>query len=560
MRWWLAVAFAAVGLMTASSLFLFVNDSSREVIDERSEELALGRASTVARRLGESQEARSAEILANSRTQGFAAWVYDSDGELITPPDSSGVSVAGVEEREEAVSQALTGGRFSIEDRAESIYVVSTPIFRDNEVDGVLLARSARSQALEGALDQLRGDALTALGIAALLGVVIGLGVAYLITRRVKRLARAAGQLAAGRFDVPLHEPWRDELGDLTRSLDWMREALRESFNVLTSERDKLSTIFAGLNDAVIVVGYDGELRFSNPAGDRLLEGDTPVASLQGLLRRAADKGKAETDAMLVGDHVYAVHARDLPAEQAVLAAIRDRTEELRREMSEREFISNAAHELRNPIAGISSSIEVLSSGAKDDPEAREHFLDRLAHDTERLTRIIQALLTLARVESVDHSESGVADIGVCVEEAVAAMEAPEGIDVSTDVPAELASAGDPVLLRQVLVGLVSNAYKHTQAPGAVTLRARNDGGERVVIEVEDTGTGISPEDQERVFERFFRAESAREKDGVGLGLAIARRMVDVMGGEIGVRSTVGEGATFWIRLPAAKPTPTPVP
>lgn len=560
MRWWLAVAFAAVGLMTASSLFLFVNDSSRDVIDERSEELAIGRASTVARRLGESSEERSAEILANSRTQGFAAWAFDGAGELITPPESSGVTVFDVETRNEGVSQALTGGRFSGEDEPEGAFIVSTPIFRDNEVDGVLLARSARSQALEAALDQLRGDALTALAIAALLGVVIGLGVAYLITRRVKRLARAAGQLAAGRFDVPLHEPWRDELGDLTRSLDWMREALRESFNVLTSERDKLSTIFAGLNDAVIVVGYDGELRFSNPAADRLLEGGTPVASLQGLLRRAADKGKEETDAMLVGDRVYAVHARDLPAEQAVLAAIRDRTEELRREMSEREFISNAAHELRNPIAGISSSIEVLSSGAKDDPEARERFLDRLAQDTERLTRIIQALLTLARVESIDHSESDIADIGVCVEEAVMAMDTPEGIDVNVDVAADLASAGDPVLLRQVLVGLVSNAYKHTDAPGAVTLRARNEGGERVVIEVEDTGTGISPEDQERVFERFFRAESAREKDGVGLGLAIARRMVDVMGGEIGVRSTVGEGTTFWIQLPAAKPTPTPIP
>src|SRR5688500_19300574 len=128
-------------------------------------------------------------------------------------------------------------------------------------------------------------------------------------------------------------------------------------------------------------------------------------------LRRASARGAAEHDGLRIGDRVYAVGARKLAAEGAVLAVVRDRTDELRRELAEREFVSNAAHELRNPIAGISGSIEVLLSGAKDDPEAREHFLGRLAEDAERISRLTHALLTLARMEAVEEGEAEVVDV-----------------------------------------------------------------------------------------------------------------------------------------------------
>jgi signal transduction histidine kinase len=113
--------------------------------------------------------------------------------------------------------------------------------------------------------------------------------------------------------------------------------------------------------------------------------------------------------------------------------------------------------------------------------------------------------------------------------------------------------------LRQVLIGLLTNAFKNTPAPGAVTLRARRRDAEEVLIEVSDTGTGIAAEEIDRVFERFYRGSGSRDKAGFGLGLSIAKRMVDVMGGEIGVESEVGAGSRFWVRLPAAKPAPTPV-
>jgi signal transduction histidine kinase len=115
------------------------------------------------------------------------------------------------------------------------------------------------------------------------------------------------------------------------------------------------------------------------------------------------------------------------------------------------------------------------------------------------------------------------------------------------------------VLLRQVLIGLLTNAFKNTPAPGVVTLRARSREASHVMIEVSDTGSGIASEEVDRVFERFYRGSGSLEKEGFGLGLSIAKRMVDVMGGQIGVESSVGVGSTFWVRLPTARPAPTPV-
>ncbi|HWM62725.1 MAG TPA: ATP-binding protein [Solirubrobacterales bacterium] len=406
----------------------------------------------------------------------------------------------------------------------------------------------------------LIGDTPRAVIGASALGVLLGFLIAVGIAHRVTRLSRAAGQMAAGSFDAPLESGGRDEIGDLARALESMRASLKESFGVLTADRNKLQAIFDGLTDAVIVVDLDGSLRFSNRAAAKLLDGEgQPPDSMTLQLKRAADVGFAAHPALRIGDRAYAMTARSLPDERAVLVVARDRTEEMRRDLAEADFISNAAHELRNPLAGISSAIEVLREGAKDDPDALDHFLGRLAEDTERMNRLTRSLLTLARVESIGAGETEVVDVEAAIRDTVEAVEAPSHIELSVDVEADLAARGDPTLLRQVMLGLLTNAFKHMPLPGIVTVRGRRDGKREVVLEVIDTGPGIPEAEIERVFERFYRRTESRVQEGFGLGLAIARRMVDVMGGEIGARSVEGKGSTFWVRLPLAQPSPTPV-
>jgi len=403
------------------------------------------------------------------------------------------------------------------------------------------------------------GDNHQALVGAIVVGMAAGFLIAVAISHRVVNLARAAGEMAGGSFDAPLKTGGPDEIGDLARALDSMRASLKESFGVLTADRNKLAAIFDGLTDAVMVVDYEGPVRFSNSAASRVLDGDgQPPQVIQALLHRASEVGFSAHPALRLGDRAYALTARSLPDERAVLAVLRDRTDELRKELAEADFVSNAAHELRNPLAGISGAIEVLQAGAKHDPRDRDHFLKRLGEDAERMNRLTQSLLTLARVESRGAPESEPVDVPMAIRDTVAACEAPPHVELVVDVESDLAATGDPTLLRQVMIGLLTNAFKNTPPPGTVTVRGRQSEGE-VILEVIDTGSGIPAAELERVFERFYRRSESRKQEGFGLGLAIARRMVDVMGGRIGVESVEGEGSTFWVRLPVAKPSPTPV-
>ena len=562
-RLYLAFAFAAVALITAGLAYLLVGDTGEQAAGEQLTELAVGRASVLADAVGDRPGGQTEATLSGTLDESFVAWAFDREGKLISARSVEGVELFEVPNARRAAQVSGIGSRF-VDERPGNVTVVGLPIFRNGRIAGSVVARARPEPEVEAAIEQSRGDRLAAVGIAVIVALVISFLIASAITSRVKRLAESAARISEGGLDEPLvGTGGRDEITDLGRALETMRGALRQTFGALREERDRLSAIFEALSDAVLVVQPGGEVRFSNAAAHDLISGGRAIEPLIPWLRRASRRGVAEHDALLVDDRVYSINARQLPAEGAVLAVVRDRTEELRREVAEREFVSNAAHELRNPIAGISGAIEVLRAGAKDDPVAQEHFLGRLSEDTERISRLTESLLTLARMEAVGEGGSEALDVPLVIEESVEALIPPEGVELELEITPDLAAQGDRALLRQVLLGLLTNAFKNTPAPGKVTVRAHVEHGlgdaPGVRIEVCDTGSGIAPEEVNRIFERFYRGSGSLEQEGFGLGLSIAKRMVDVMGGEIGVDSTLGEGSTFWIRLRAAKPATTPV-
>ena len=226
-----------------------------------------------------------------------------------------------------------------------------------------------------------------------------------------------------------------------------------------------------------------------------------------------------------------------------------DVTERERREQAEREFISNAAHELRTPLAAITSALEVLQAGGKEDPEARDTFLTHLEQQCNRLNRLVPGLLMLARAQMREATlEHEVIPVRPLLDALVAELHPTPGVAVAVDCDPQLAVVANRTLTEQALWNIAVNAERYTSA-GSIELNAREDGG-WAAIEVRDTGPGIDELDLDRVFERFYRGEGTAP--GFGLGLAIVHESVTAMGGSVAIASEPGRGTAAEIRLPAA--------
>jgi two-component system OmpR family sensor kinase len=220
-------------------------------------------------------------------------------------------------------------------------------------------------------------------------------------------------------------------------------------------------------------------------------------------------------------------------------------------ERAEREFVTNAAHELRTPLTTIVGAVEQLQAGSKDVPEERERFLAHLERESARLARLVRALLVLARAQTRQEAPRLVAlELRPLLEQAAAAARPAAGVLVEVSCPAGLSALADRDLLEQALSNLVSNAAKYT-ARGRIDLVAEPAGPSGVVVEVRDTGVGMTPAERETATGRFVRG-SVMDADGFGVGLAIVQQAVTALGGELELESAPGQGTTARLRLSAA--------
>ena len=537
-RWWLGIAFAVVAATSTAIVVAQFSDRSENAFRRHGQQVTL-------------KDAQLGAALTRAKLRSFAKQ-ENIEFRIIRTP-----SAAASPLERDAVTKALGGESFVKGDSQGGTYVAAVPYH------GGALVAVGRLPDLAEAIDTVNGEALRAGVIAGVIGVIVGLLLAQLIALRLRRLSAAAEAIAHGDFETPLRYRFRDEFGTLAHNFDRMRRQLRRSFRRLEAERDRLRLLLERLHEGVLTIDQDLVVHFANTEarrllGGRLKEGDELPEPWSGFGLRAFAQALFDERARVTQVHVtpdpqHAYGVTGIPSQPETdwaLLVVDDLTEQERRELAEREFVSNAAHELRTPLTTIIGAVEVLQAGAKDDPAERDRFLAHIERESGRLARLARAMLTLARAHSGQEPPRVEAvELAPLLREVAAGLHPHADVAVDVEIADGLAAEANRDLLEQALRNLGENAAKHT-VRGSVVLRAYRD-GESVTVEVEDSGPGISPEVQRHVFDRFYRGE--RDAHGFGLGLAIVRESVRTLGGRIELDSSPGEGTVFRILLTPAR-------
>ncbi|MBB3770744.1 two-component system phosphate regulon sensor histidine kinase PhoR [Angulomicrobium tetraedrale] len=282
------------------------------------------------------------------------------------------------------------------------------------------------------------------------------------------------------------------------------------------------------------------------------------AATADGVARRIEFAERVPLDRWLRADIVPVRSAEGRgTATEAVLVGFADLTAQRRVEQMRVDFIANASHELRTPLASLSGFIETLQGPARNDAGARERFLKIMGEQARRMSRLIDDLLSLSRIEMNAHlrpeTKVDVTAVLSHVRDALGPLGRERGVEIALEHPPQpVAVHGDRDELFRVFENLVENALKYGGAAGRVEIGIVREGSD-VVISVRDYGPGIAPEHVPRLTERFYRVDTAhsREQGGTGLGLAIVKHIVARHRGRLGIESTPGEGSTFSVRLSA---------
>jgi two-component system sensor histidine kinase NblS len=434
--------------------------------------------------------------------------------------------------------------------------------------------------------------------VMVILGAVFN---ALTITKPIKELLVGVKNIAAGNFKQRIDLPLGGELGELILNFNEMAERLEryeeQNIEELTAEKAKLETLVATIADGAVLLDATMHVVLVNPTARRLFswESDDDVLG-KNVLDYLPAPVKAELGRPLYKIAIGGFHSDVMREREAtefritfpdptrrtvrillttvldqsrenlkgIAITVQDITREVELNEAKSQFISNVSHELRTPLFNIKSFIETLHDYGEDLTEIeRREFLDTANRETDRLTRLVNDVLDLSRLESNKRYRFEAVEVTQAVEQTLRTYQLnakDKGIELIQDLEPELPLVlGNYDLLLQVFANLIGNALKFTQPGGLVAIRAyvlelegdRHLPPSNIRIEISDTGIGIDPEDQEAIFDRFFRVENrVHTLEGTGLGLSIVRNIIEKHHSTVHLISEVGIGTTFWFDLP----------
>jgi len=423
------------------------------------------------------------------------------------------------------------------------------------------------------------GQLSIVLGLIALAGsgaaTVTALTSARQLDAAIDDVGEVLRSAATGEHDVRVPIGRRRLLQPLGDVVNDLQERLAGRIADLGRNRDQLRTVLDSMVEAVVAIDSEQRTLLVNHSACRLFRFQEAGAigrpfyelirspQLIDLVTRGlASDDPVEGECELLGSitRPLAVCVARLPSSGGVVVVITDLSELRRLESVRQEFVANASHELKTPLASITACAETLLDGVDDDADMRRHFLKTIQEQSDRMSRLVHDMLALTRVESQglarDPHPVDLREIAAICESRHHQNALRKGITLRVEPPARPVWAlADEEPLEQIIDNLLDNGIKYTNAGGEVVLRWGFDGNSPVV-EVEDTGIGIPQSHLARIFERFYRVDKARSRDvgGTGLGLSIVKHMVQAIQGSITVTSRLGKGSTFTVRLKPAEP------
>jgi two-component system, OmpR family, phosphate regulon sensor histidine kinase PhoR len=438
---------------------------------------------------------------------------------------------------------------------------------------------------VHGYVRQVRNTLMFSLLPAALAAIGLSLLLARSLTQPLQMLRNAALGWAHGDLIRDVATRSHDEIGELAEAFDRMATRLKGTIAELARDRSQMRAVLNTMVDGLLVTDGAGQVRLLNPAAARLLGVtaatvtgktvldltlDAPLQSLVDEVLRTGAAAVCERSLRTPAERVVAVSAVPVGRDEGkgmrdegrgmlgVVLVFHDLTAARRVERMRRDFVANASHELRTPLASMRLMVETLLSGAREDPEAAQHFLQILDRELQRMTALVNDLLELSRLDAraatAPTERIALAALAAELEVGWQAVARDRNLRLEVSLPEGLSVRGEVQGVRQILANLLDNALKYTPAGGQVRVSARQE-GEFVLLEVADTGIGIPAADLERIFERFYRVDKDRSRDlgGTGLGLSIVKHLAQTYGGSVAVESRLNRGSTFRVTLPLAE-------
>jgi two-component system phosphate regulon sensor histidine kinase PhoR len=406
--------------------------------------------------------------------------------------------------------------------------------------------------------------------ITTLLAILVAVFIARTTTQPIKQLTQAAKRIASGELGQKIPVLTIDEAGQLAKAFNEMSSNLKNLVAEISDEKSKLAMILSNMADGVIMTDNEGRVLLANQAAEHMFdfEGKEVIGKhlietvrdyeIDRALKSCLETAKEYTAQLEFGPGKRFLRVIAVPLMTdgltGTLLLFQDLTELKSLQTMRREFVGNISHELRTPLAGIKAIVETLQDGAVDDKKAARDFLARVDSEVDRMMQMVTELAELSRIESGrGNLKPETVNLNSLIEEVIASFK-PQADRKSVALSAKLFT--DLPLIRvdkdriyQVITNLVHNAIKFTHSGGSVLISTEVSENS-VLVKVSDTGIGISREDLARIFERFYKADKARSGEGAGLGLAIAKHVVQAHGGNIWVESEEGKGSTFFFNLP----------